>query len=143
MNVSEAVATRRTVRAFLDKPVDQAVLRRVLECAGEPVLFDEITLPAPLFKGLTRARLDAYGGSIDNRARFLNEVMQAVVAEIGGGRTGIRLSPVTPANDASDNAPQPLFEHVVRQLAPPLSERYTAPILGGTQPTHSPVVPVT
>ena len=33
MNVSEAVATRRTVRAFLDKPVDQAVLRRVLERA--------------------------------------------------------------------------------------------------------------
>lgn len=33
MNVSEAVATRRTVRAFLDKPVDQAILRRVLERA--------------------------------------------------------------------------------------------------------------
>lgn len=31
--VSDAVATRRTVRAFLDKPVDQAVLRRVLEKA--------------------------------------------------------------------------------------------------------------
>jgi len=63
-------------------------------------------------------RSDAYGGSIDNRARFLQEVMQAVVAEIGGDRTGIRLSPVTPANDASDDAPQPLFTHVVRQLAP-------------------------
>ena len=33
MNVSEAVASRRTIRAFLDKPVDQAVLRRVLEKA--------------------------------------------------------------------------------------------------------------
>jgi len=63
-------------------------------------------------------RSDAYGGSIDNRARFLQEVMQAVVGEIGGGRTGIRLSPVTPANDASDDAPQPLFTHVVKQLAP-------------------------
>ena len=63
-------------------------------------------------------RSDAYGGSIDNRVRFLQEVMQAVVAEIGGGRTGIRLSPVTPANDASDDAPQPLFTHVVQQLAP-------------------------
>ena len=63
-------------------------------------------------------RSDAYGGSIDNRARFLQEVMQAVVAEVGGGRTGIRLSPVTPANDASDDAPQPLFTHVVQALAP-------------------------
>ncbi len=35
MNVSEAVASRRTVRAFLDKPVDQAVLKRVLEKAQQ------------------------------------------------------------------------------------------------------------
>ena len=63
-------------------------------------------------------RSDAYGGSIDNRARFLQEVMQAVVAEIGGDRTGIRLSPVTPANDASDDAPQPLFTHAIKALAP-------------------------
>jgi N-ethylmaleimide reductase len=31
---------------------------------------------------------------------------------------GLRLSPVTPANDAQDDDPQPLFEYVVRQLAP-------------------------
>ena len=63
-------------------------------------------------------RLDDYGGTVDKRARFLKEVMQAVTADIGGGRTGIRISPVTPANDASDEQPQALFEHVVRQLAP-------------------------
>jgi len=63
-------------------------------------------------------RTDAYGGSIPNRARLLLEVAQAVSAAIGGGRTGIRLSPVTPANDVLDADPQPLFEHVVRQLAP-------------------------
>ena len=63
-------------------------------------------------------RTDAYGGSIENRARLLQEVMAAVVAEIGGDRVGIRLSPVTPANDASDTNPQPLFEHAARQLAP-------------------------
>ena len=42
---------------------------------------------------------------------------RAIVDAIGGGRTGIRLSPVTPANDAFDSDPQPLFEHVVKQLA--------------------------
>ncbi len=63
-------------------------------------------------------RTDAYGGSIENRARFLLEVMQAVTAEIGAGKVGLRLSPVTPANDAKDPHPQPLFDHVVRQLAP-------------------------
>ena len=62
-------------------------------------------------------RTDEYGGSIPNRARFLLEVVAAVADAIGGPRTGIRLSPVTPANDVVDADPQPLFEHVVRELA--------------------------
>lgn len=61
-------------------------------------------------------RSDAYGGSIENRSRFLKEVMNAVCAEIGAGRCGIRISPVTPANDASDASPQALFEHVATFL---------------------------
>ena len=63
-------------------------------------------------------RDDAYGGSIENRARLLLEVMRAIVGEIGAGRVGLRLSPVTPANDIVDADPQPLFEYVVRELAP-------------------------
>lgn len=66
----------------------------------------------------SNTRTDAYGGSIENRARFLLEVMTAVSQEIGGGRVGLRLSPVTPANDAQDAHPQPLFNYVVAQLAP-------------------------
>jgi len=62
-------------------------------------------------------RTDAYGGSIENRARLLVQIMDAVTGEIGAGRTGIRISPVTPANDASDPQPQPLFDYVVRKLA--------------------------
>ena len=63
-------------------------------------------------------RTDDYGGSIKNRARLTLEVVRAIVDEIGGGRTGIRLSPVTPANDVVDANPQTLFEYVVEQLAP-------------------------
>jgi N-ethylmaleimide reductase len=64
-------------------------------------------------------RGDEYGGPIPNRVRLLLEVMQAVVGAIGGGRTGLRLSPVTPANDAGpDSDPQALFEYAVAQLAP-------------------------
>ena len=62
-------------------------------------------------------RTDDYGGSIENRTRLLLEVTRAVTAAVGGGRTGIRLSPVTPANDVVDSDPQPLFDHVVRELA--------------------------
>ena len=64
-------------------------------------------------------RNDEYGGPIENRVRLLVEVMQAVAGEIGGGRTGLRLSPVTPSNDAAqDSDPQALFEHAVARLAP-------------------------
>jgi N-ethylmaleimide reductase len=62
-------------------------------------------------------RTDDYGGSIENRAKLLFEVVDAVADAIGPGRTGIRISPVTPANDASDPEPQQLFEYVVRGLA--------------------------
>lgn len=76
-------------------------------------------------------RTDAYGGPIENRARLLMEVMQAVCDEIGGERVGIRLSPVTPANDAYDPQPQPLFEYVARLLAP-LNLAYVHVIEGQT-----------
>lgn len=64
----------------------------------------------------SNVRTDQYGGSIENRARFLLEVVDAIVAEIGPGRTGLRLSPVSPANGISDSNPQALFNHVVEEL---------------------------
>ena len=63
-------------------------------------------------------RGDAYGGTIQNRSRLLLEVVDAVVAEIGAGRTGIRLSPVTPVNDCGqDSDPAALYGYVVEQLS--------------------------
>ena len=64
----------------------------------------------------TNTREDAYGGSIENRVRLTLEVVEAVTKVFGEGRVGIRLSPVTPANDASDSDPQPLFNHLVAKL---------------------------
>lgn len=61
-------------------------------------------------------RTDAYGGSIGNRSRLLKEVMDAVTAEIGADRVGIRLSPFSAANDISDSDPMALFSHVVDLL---------------------------
>jgi N-ethylmaleimide reductase len=61
-------------------------------------------------------RTDAYGGSIENRARLMIEIAAAVAKQIGPERTGIRLSPVTPANDIADSNPQPLFDYIVDQL---------------------------
>jgi N-ethylmaleimide reductase len=64
----------------------------------------------------TNHRTDAYGGSIENRARLLLEVTEAVTAEIGADRVGVRLSPVSPAGDSKDSDPQRLFNHVVERL---------------------------
>lgn len=62
-------------------------------------------------------RTDAYGGAIENRARLMLEVSKAVATEAGADRTGIRISPVTPANDLSDSNPQALFDHIVDGLS--------------------------
>ncbi len=51
----------------------------------------------------TNQRTDAYGGSKENRARLLLEIIAAVCAAIGNDRVGLRLSPVTPFNDISDD----------------------------------------
>ncbi|MFC7476288.1 alkene reductase [Dankookia sp. GCM10030260] len=67
-------------------------------------------------KDETNRRTDGYGGSIENRARFLLEVTEAVVGAWSADRVGIRISPVSPANDIADSDPQPLFDHVVAQL---------------------------
>ncbi len=98
----------------------QAAARNAVETAG----FDGVEIHAAngylldqFLKRGSNERRDDYGGSIENRARLLLEVVRAVTGAIGGDRTGIRLSPVTPANDAYDADPQPLFEYVVRQLA--------------------------
>jgi N-ethylmaleimide reductase len=61
-------------------------------------------------------RSDQYGGSIENRSRFLLEVVEAVTSVWGGDRVGIRLSPSGTFNSMSDSDPQALFSYVVRQL---------------------------
>jgi N-ethylmaleimide reductase len=62
-------------------------------------------------------RTDAYGGSIENRARLLLEVTEACAKAIGADRLGVRLSPVSTAGDSHDSDPQPLFNYVVDRLS--------------------------
>ena len=61
-------------------------------------------------------RTDRYGGSVENRIRLTLEVTEAVAGAIGGDRTGIRISPVSPASGAFDSAPQTVFFPLVREL---------------------------
>lgn len=61
-------------------------------------------------------RTDEYGGSIENRARFLLEVTKAVVDVAGADKVGVRISPVNPFNDMQDSNPQALFNYVTESL---------------------------
>jgi len=77
-------------------------------------------------------REDSYGGSIENRARFALEVVDAIVKVWPASRVGIRLAPVSPANDVADSNPTALFGNLVARL----SERrlaYIHVIEGATQ----------
>jgi N-ethylmaleimide reductase len=62
-------------------------------------------------------RTDRYGGSIENRARLLLEVVDAAAAEIGADRVGVRLSPINSFNSMSDSDPDVTFGYVAHQLS--------------------------
>jgi N-ethylmaleimide reductase len=64
----------------------------------------------------TNLRTDRYGGSIDNRARLLLEIVEAAIAVWGANRVGVRLSPYGIANGSGEAEPMPLYTHVVKAL---------------------------
>lgn len=64
----------------------------------------------------TNRRSDSYGGSLENRARLLVEVTQAVTGVLGGERVGVRFSPVNPFNSMSDSNPGETFGYAAGAL---------------------------
>ena len=77
-------------------------------------------------------RTDAYGGSAANRLRFPLEVIEAVAAVAGPRRTGIRISPVSPALGIANSDPKGVFFPLVRELDR-LGLMYVHVIEGATQ----------
>jgi N-ethylmaleimide reductase len=61
-------------------------------------------------------RTDRYGGSIENRTRFLLEIVDAVTGVWGANRVGVRLSPYGIANGSGEKDPMPLYSHVIGAL---------------------------
>ncbi|KAG8685939.1 hypothetical protein FRC09_014450 [Ceratobasidium sp. 395] len=88
-------------------------------------------------------RTDEYGGSIENRARFLFEVTDAVVAAVGVKKTGIRFSPWSRFLGMRMKDPVPTFSYVVKELVKRHSElayiHFTEPLVAGdsdSDPAH-------
>ncbi|MBO1924382.1 alkene reductase [Thiomicrorhabdus sp. 6S3-12] len=61
-------------------------------------------------------RSDEYGGSLENRARFLSEILTAVTNEIGGERVGLRLSPLNSFNSMQDSDPEAWIRYLSQHL---------------------------
>jgi N-ethylmaleimide reductase len=113
-----------TPRALLigEIPGIVAQYAHAAECALEAG-FDGIEVHAAngylleqFMKDKTNKRSDEYGGSIENRVRIVLEVMEAVAKIWPADRIGIRLSPVSPANDIDDTDPMATYTYLIEQL---------------------------
>ncbi|WP_421566947.1 alkene reductase [Ochrobactrum sp. EDr1-4] len=65
----------------------------------------------------TNKRTDRYGGSVENRARFLLEIVDAVIEVWGADRVGVHLRPRGEEHDMGDSNPGAIFGHVADELA--------------------------
>jgi len=92
--------------------------RRALEAGFDGVELHTASgyLPEQFISSGSNRRQDQYGGSVANRARFVLEVLGAMVAEAGGDRVGIKISPEMSFNDIVDDQPQETYTYLVDQL---------------------------
>jgi N-ethylmaleimide reductase len=73
-------------------------------------------LPDQFLQDGSNKRTDAYGGSIENRSRFLLEVVEALASVWGGDRVAVRIGPSGKFNGMSDSNPGALFDYLASQL---------------------------
>lgn len=74
-------------------------------------------LPEQFLSSGTNQRTDRYGGSPENRARFIVEVLEAMIAEAGSDRVGIKISPEMGFNSVTDAAPQETYQYLVQRVS--------------------------
>jgi N-ethylmaleimide reductase len=92
--------------------------RRALEAGFDGVELHAASgyLPEQFLSTGSNQREDKYGGSVEDRARFVLEVMAAMVAEAGADSVGIKISPEMNFNSIVDAAPQETYTYLVKQL---------------------------
>ena len=74
-------------------------------------------LPAQFLSTGTNHRTDRYGGAVENRVRFPLQVLQALAAELGADRVGLRICPDNPFNDLEDANPRQTFDTFLQGAA--------------------------
>ncbi|HEX7887591.1 MAG TPA: alkene reductase [Phenylobacterium sp.] len=116
----------RVPRALTTVEVEQTIAdyataaRRAIEAGFDSVELHAATgyLPMQFLSSKTNHRDDRYGGSIENRARFVVETLQAIADVVGADRVGVKLSPEFTFNDVSDDTPQETYRNLVETIAP-------------------------
>lgn len=78
--------------------------------AANGFLIDQFT------RDFTNKRNDEYGGSIENRTRFLMDITGAIAAEIGAGKVGVRLAPTNNVWGSSDSQPETTYPRAAELL---------------------------
>jgi 2,4-dienoyl-CoA reductase-like NADH-dependent reductase (Old Yellow Enzyme family) len=131
-------AVRAAGHVSLMRPMKEFVTPRALETAEIPAIveayrkgaenakaagFDGVEIHGAngylidqFLQDSTNQRTDQYGGSIENRARFMMEVTDAVTSVWGADRVGMHIAPRGDAHDMGDSNPAALFTHVAREL---------------------------
>lgn len=92
--------------------------RRAIEAGFDGVELHTASgyLPEQFLSSGSNQRTDQYGGSVENRARFVLETLKAMIAEAGSDRVGIKISPEMNFNDIVDANPQETYSYLVDQL---------------------------
>jgi NADPH2 dehydrogenase len=72
-------------------------------------------LPDQFLQDVSNQRTDKYGGSIENRARFPLEILEAITNVVGEDRVGFRVSPWNPWQGMRMKDPKPTFTYFVSQ----------------------------
>lgn len=113
-----------TPRALSTEEVRAAVLEyRTAAQNAKDAGFDGVELhgafgylPNQFLVDGSNQRSDEYGGSIENRCRFVLEVMAALVSVWGPSRVAIKISPTIPYNGMIDSDPLALFSYLIERL---------------------------
>jgi len=93
--------------------------RRAIEAGFDGVELHTASgyLPEQFLSSGSNKRTDQYGGSVENRARFVLETLKVMIAEAGSDRVGIKISPEMNFNDIVDANPQETYSYLVDQLS--------------------------
>lgn len=92
--------------------------RRAIEAGFDGVELHAASgyLPEQFLSSGSNQRTDLYGGSVENRARFVLDVLDAMATEAGADRVGIKISPEMNYNSITDAAPEETYTYLVGQL---------------------------